>query len=59
MKYNVYVWYGTCVQVEADDEKEAGQLARETLVDTDDETFREIIEISDVEVKEVDVEEDE
>ena len=57
MNYNVYVWYGTCVQVEADDEKEAEQLARETLDETDDETFRLSIGVSEVDVEEVDIEE--
>lgn len=56
MKYNVYVWYATCVQVEAENEDEAIQLAHTTLDETDDMTFREIIDVSDVEAEEVDEE---
>ena len=53
MKYDVHVWYSTCIQVDADDKDEAEQLACDTLNETDDGTFRTIIDVSAVDVEEV------
>ena len=52
MKYDVYVWYATCVQVEAENEDEAELLARDMLEGLDDETFRSIVEISETDASE-------
>ena len=53
MKYNVYVRYATCVQVDADDEEDAVEAAKAMLDNMDDGTFRSIIEVSEAEAEEV------
>ena len=51
MKYNVFVWYATCIEVDAEDEDSAIEEAKFTLDNTDDGTFRSIIGISGVEAE--------
>lgn len=53
MKYEVYVWYATCVEVDADDEDDAVEVAKAMLDSMDDGNFRSIIDVSEAEAEEV------
>lgn len=53
MKYEVYVWYATCVEVDADDEEDAVEAAKAMLDNMDDGNFRSIIDVSETDVSEV------
>lgn len=57
MKYNVYVWYATCVQVETEDEDDEDivRSARAMLDDMDDKSFRDKLEFSEFAVDEVEL----